>query len=61
MLEFTHNHLLETLSFRMISNEEQCKVACFHWFNSFAKLQIVCSEFLKGIPKQSEFSASKIR
>ena len=45
----------------MISNEEQCKVACFHWFNSFAKLQIVCSEFLKGIPKQSEFSTSKIR
>ena len=29
MFEFAYNHLLETLSFRMILNEEQFKIACF--------------------------------
>ena len=60
MLAFMPTHLLEGLSFRMVLNEEQCKIACLRWFDSIASLQIVCSELSKRIPKQSEFSVSKI-
>ena len=44
----------------MILKEEQCKIGCFHWFNSIASLQTVYSEFSQRMSKQFEFSDSDL-
>ena len=48
------------VSLFLLEKKMQDNCFCFRCFNPIASLQIVCSEILKRILKQFEFSASKI-